>query len=95
MCNFYDLMKQIDSKFTQNSTFLGNEKDNLMKNALEVYEIISTNQNKIIAQFNRNNREFKKAKDEKITKFKVEKFLENRKKEEEIELLEKKISRKI
>ena len=95
MCNFYELMKQLDSKFTQNSTSLGNEKDNLMKNALEVYEIISTNQNKIIAQFNRNNREFKKAKDEKITKFKVQKFLENRKKEEEIELLEKKISRKI
>ena len=94
MCNFYDLMKQVDSKFIQNSKSAESAKDNLMRNALEVYEIISTSQNKIISVFNRNSRDIKKAKDEKIMKFKVEKFLENRKKEEDIELLEKKISRK-
>ena len=94
MCNFYDLIKQIDSKFSYNTNHMENEKENLMKNALEMYEIISNSQNQIISYFNKNNKEFIRAKDEKIMKFKVEKFLENRKIEEDIDSLEKKISRK-
>ena len=86
MCNFYDLMKQIDGKFSRNANCTETQKDQIMKNALEIYEVISNNQNKLISVFNRNNKDFIKAKDEKIMKYKVEKFLENRKLDSNSEL---------
>lgn len=94
MCNFYHLIKQIDSKYLQNSKQAEMEKDNLMKNALEVYGAVAKNQNILITSFNKNTKDFIKAKEEKIKKFKEEKILEKRKIEEDIENLEKKISRK-
>lgn len=87
-------MNSIDEKFNFHLNAFENEKEFLMKNALEVFEFIAKNQNKILNGIENIIKLLKKEEDDLILKLKAERMNENKELEKEILELENKITSK-
>jgi len=88
-------MNNLELTFSQNISQVECDKDKLIKDALKIYEIIYENQNKLIDLFEKNKKEYQRAKEEKIKQIKIDKFIQNKKLNDEIEILENKILSKL
>ena len=95
MFNFYELMEQLEIKFSNYIDQSEKNKNFIINQALSVFEKIDENQIKIINIFNKTIKEFQRNKDEKITQYKLNKHIENNNIKDEIEILEKRIISKI
>jgi len=85
-------MNKIDDKYNLNLTTVEDEKEFLMKSALEVFDFISKNQNKILRGMEENIEQLRKEEDAHVLKLKSEKINENKDLEKEINKLENKIN---